>query len=123
MTLPPEVRAALQRAWRASIEAEIAGRSEASEQTAERAVAELFGTFEQMAVHLTASERPGERETTERLRGLVRARDWAEIDTVRLREDRSHAEVVALLFSIGDRAAGERYLKRARAAIVSSLQA
>jgi hypothetical protein len=59
-----------------------------------------------------------------RYRGRVkRAREWGEIDTVRLREDRSHAEVVALLFSIGDRVAGERYLKRARAAIVSSLQA
>jgi hypothetical protein len=54
---------------------------------------------------------------------LVRDRDWAEVDTVRLRADHSHAEVVALLFSIGDRVAGERYLKRTCAAIVSPLRA
>jgi hypothetical protein len=40
-------------------------------------------------------------------------RKAGKIETVRLRDDRSHAEVVALLFSVGDHIAGERYLKRA----------
>jgi hypothetical protein len=119
MSLPPEIRAVLQRAWRVSVAAEIANRSAAGKQTAERAAAELFDTFAQMAGRFAASDRHDDREIAERLRVLVRAREWGEIDIIRLREDRSHAEVVALLFSIGDRVAGERYLKRTCAAIVS----
>src|SRR5262249_28840506 len=105
MTLSSRARAALQRDWLIAVEAESARRAAGREAEDDASVQKFWAKLREMGQRLMAGA-----EGFEKLAGqLVEVQDWAQLDRLRVAQDISPSEVIAMVL-MKDRQAGERLL-------------